>query len=320
MRREIITWSIVAAIIVAAFGGTVLVLNATLYSAGGFVRTYLDSLSRRDVDGAMELAGTLAAGDASTELLVAGAMGELSDIRLISDVADAQGTHRVVYSFTAGGREGESTFSVRPQGTLLGLFPTWRFETSPLGVLQVSPLHGTAFTVNGVDVEAAEQDAPSPYLVFTPGSYVLESDSLYLAAKPVSVTSTQPGAAVIAAVDLQPTPALIDQVQRELDDYLDDCAAQTVLLPTGCPFGQEISNRIVGKPAWDIATYPAVTLRPGTEPGTWLMPPTPATAHLVVDVRSLFDGTVSTLDENVQFTSSYLVSFLPDDQLLIAAQ
>ena len=83
MRREYITSSIVAAIIVAVFGGTVLVLNATLYSAGGFVRSYLDSLARHDVDGALELAGTVASGDASDELLVAGAIGELSGIRVV---------------------------------------------------------------------------------------------------------------------------------------------------------------------------------------------------------------------------------------------
>ena len=320
MRRELLTWSIIAAVVVAGFGATVLVLNSTLYSAGGFVRSYLDSLARHDVEGALELAGTVVSGDASTELLVAGALGDLTDLRLVSDTADAQGTHRVVYAFTADGVEGESTFSVRPQGTLLGLFPTWRFETSPLGVLQVSPLHGTQFTVNGLEVTAERQDSPSPYLVFAPGSYALAADSLYLAAKPVTVTSSQPGAAVIGSVDLQPTAAFIDQVQKEIVDYLDDCATQTVLQPTGCPFGEEISNRIVGTPAWSMATYPEVRLQPGPQPGSWLMPPSDAAAHLVVDVRSLFDGTMTTFDEDVPFSASYLVTFLPNDELLIAAQ
>jgi len=320
MRREFIIWSIVAAVIVAVFGGTVLVLNATLYSANGFVRSYLDSLVRHDVDGALELAGTLAAGDASDELLVADAIGELSEIRLISDTTDAQGIHRVVYAFSSEGTTGQSTFSVRPQGTLLGLFPTWRFESSPLGVLQVVPQHGTGFTVNGVRVEAAEQDQPAPYLVFAPGTYELAAKSLYLEASPVKVTASQPGAAVIGAVNLQPTKSFISQVQKELKGYLDDCATQTVLLPTGCPFGEEIANRIVSTPSWSIAQYPRVTLQPGTAPGSWLMPSTDATAHLTVDVRSLFDGTVSTFDEDVPFSSSYVVTFLPNDKLLISAQ
>ncbi|CAN5117831.1 hypothetical protein BH09ACT5_BH09ACT5_11730 [soil metagenome] len=320
MRREYTTWLIVAAVIVAAFGGTVVVLNATLYSAGGFVRSYLDSLARQDVDGALELAGTVAPGDASDELLVRGAMGGLSDIRLISDDTDSSGTHRVVYGFTSGGKSGQSTFSVRPKGTLLGLFTTWRFESSPLGVLQVLPKHGTEFTVNGVEAQAASPDQPAPYLVFVPGTYELAAESLYLEASPTRVTASQAGAAVIAPVDLQPTAAFVAQVQKELDAYLDDCATQQVLLPTGCPFGEQIANRIISTPAWSISRYPEVTLVPGPDAGSWLMPPTDAAAHLVVDVRSLFDGTVSTFDEDVPFTSSYLVTFLPDDELLISAR
>jgi hypothetical protein len=320
MRREIITWSIVAAVIVAIFGGTVLVLNSTLYSAGGFVRSYLDSLARHDVDGALDLGGTIVAGDASDELLVADALGDLTDLQLVSDDADAQGIHRVVYSFTSGGKTGQSTFSVRPQGTLLGLFSQWRFESSPLGVLQVVPQNGTSFTVNGVKVQTSQPNLPVPYLVFTPNTYELASKSQYLEAAPTRVTSSQPGAAVIASVKLLPTDAFVADVQKELNAYLDDCATQQVLLPTGCPFGEEIANRIVSTPAWSIAHYPKVTLVPGTDPGSWLMTPTDAAAHLVVDVKSLFDGTVTTFDEDVPFVSSYLVTFLPDGELLISAQ
>ena len=134
------------------------------------------------------------------------------------------------------------------------------------------------------------------------------------------MTTSQPGAAVIAPVDLQPTEALIEQVQKELNSYLDDCATQEVLLPTGCPFGEEIANRIVSTPAWSISRYPQVSLQPGTEPGSWLMPSTEAAAHLVVDVRSLFDGSVSTFDEDVPFSSSYVVTFLPNNELLISGQ
>ena len=82
----------------------------------------------------------------------------------------------------------------------------------------------------------------------------------------------------------------------------------------------EIGNRIVTTPAWSISVYPRVTLQPGIDPGSWLMPPTDAAAHLVVDVRSLFDGSVSTFDADVAFVTSYVVTFLPGDQLLITAQ
>jgi hypothetical protein len=320
VRREIITWSVVLAVMVAAFASTVLVLNASLYSASGFVRGYLDALVRHDADGALELAGTMVSGDASDELLIPAAMGELGDIELVSDTEGADGAHRVVFSYSAGGVTGETAFDVRRSGTLLGFFSTWRFDASPLGVMHLSVLHDEDFTANGVDLRAPQRDQPSPYLVFTPGSYEIEHDSKFLHAEPITVTATEPSAAIPAALDVQANSAFVKQVQKEVDAYLDDCATQEVLLPTGCPFGQSIGNRIVNTPAWSMSVYPQVTLEPGTEPGAWFMPPTDATAHLVVDVRSLFDGSVSTFDEDVPFRASYLVTFLDDDQLLITAQ
>ena len=50
------------------------------------------------------------------------------------------------------------------------------------------------------------------------------------------------------------------------------------------------------------------------------MPVTKATAHLTVDVQSLFDGTTSVFDEDVAFSVSYLATFLGDDEVLITAQ
>ena len=56
---------------------------------------------------------------------------------------------------------------------------------------------------------------------------------------------------------------------------------------------------------WSIAAYPELEIAPGPVYGTWVAGPSPGTAHLVVDVKSLFDGTVSTFDEDVVFEVSY---------------
>jgi hypothetical protein len=69
-----------------------------------------------------------------------------------------------------------------------------------------------------------------------------------------------------------------------------------------------------------MAEYPVVTIIPGEEPGTWLMPVTEAAAHLVVDVQSLFDGTVTTFDADVPFSISYVITFQADGSLYIVAQ
>jgi hypothetical protein len=320
VRREIITWSIVVAAVVGAFVATVLILNASLYSASGFVRSYLDALARHDAPGALELASPSVAGDASTELLTRDAMGELSDIRLVSDSAQPDGTHTVVYAYNAGGVVGQSAFSVRPRGTTLGLFTTWSFATTPLGVIQLNVKHDNGFTANGVELLTARQNEAVPYLVFTPGLYEFDRESAFLTAETVRVATVEPGAAVAAVLDVQANQAFVDEVSSEVRDFLDECATQQVLLPTGCPFGQSISNRVVTSPVWSILQYPRVAIVPGGEPSQWRMSQASALANLTVDVKSLFDGSISTLDEDVPFTVRATIVVLPGDELVTSVE
>ena len=93
-----------------------------------------------------------------------------------------------------------------------------------------------------------------------------------------------------------------------------------MLLPAGCPFGKPISDRIEGEPVWSIARMPTVSLQPysadPTDPA-WLVPEVAGAANIVVDVRSLFDGSVRTLDEEVPFGVSFRVTIRPDGTLLL---
>ena len=320
MRRIIITWSVVAALVVGAFAGTVAILNSTLYSASGFVQSYLDALARRDAPGALELAGSGERSTASRAMLEPGAMGELNGIEFVSQSRLADGIQRIVFDYVAGGKPGQSTFEVQRSGSVLGLFTSWEFVVAPYSVVQLSVLNSQAFTANGVDLATPEQGTVVPLIVFTPTAVDVTWESTFLAADPLLVIAAQPGASVVAALDVQPNSTFIDQVQGEIDSFLDDCITQTVLLPTGCPFGQQISNRIASTPEWSMSEYPAVSLVQGSAPASWLMPVTDAAAHLTVEVQSLFDGSTSTFDEDVPFTVSYLVTFLADDQILITAQ
>ncbi len=320
VRRVIITWSVVAALVVGAFAGTIAILNSTLYSASGFVQSYLDALARRDAPGALELAGSGGRSTASRALLESKAMGGLDDISFVSESRFADGVQRVTFRYVADGTAGQSSFEVRRSGTVLGLFTTWEFVTAPYSVVQLSVLNSQAFTANGVELSTPEQGTAIPLVVFTPSVVKVTHESTFLSARPLVVLASQPAASVVAALDVQPNARFVRQLQGEIDGALDECVTQTVLLPTGCPFGQQISNRIASAPEWSIAGYPAVSLVPGRDPSSWLMPPTDAAAHLTVDVQSLFDGSTSTFDEDVPFAVSYLVTFLADDGLLITAQ
>ncbi|MEX1080076.1 MAG: hypothetical protein WED09_13320 [Homoserinimonas sp.] len=314
-----IRWGVAFGVLLLAFAGTVVTLNATLYSAAGFVSSYLDSLARHDLEGALAMPGVEHPSDALPDLLVADGLGRLTSYELVSDEADGDGhTLRFDVHF-AGDIRSEIEFTVEHTGHRMGVFSGWRFTRSPIGVLQATPLHAADFEVNGVAVTSADgANQPSRYQVMTPGIYTLTHQSKYLQAEPATFLAEGSASITEAQLDIQASQEFVDQVSTELAAYLDDCAAQQVLLPTDCPFGKTMNNRIEGPPEWSIAVYPEVTIVPSPdEGGVWLVQPTPAAAHLTVQVKSLFDGSVSTFDEDVPFDVEYTITFPGDGTLLI---
>jgi hypothetical protein len=307
-RRFLVTWILLVGLTLAAFAGTVAILNSTLYSASGFVGSYLNTLARHDVSAALATPGVTAPTSGADDLLVPAALRPLEDIRLESDTVGTDGAHRLVYSYSFAGKRELSQFVVARAGVHLGFFSSWRFRVSPMGILTVTPQHAASFTANDIPLTAAKPGAPSQYRVLTPASVVLGHSSTYFAAQPTPIAVTQPGG-VAAEVDIQANDAFVKELQKQLDAQLKQCTTQKVLLPTGCPFGQHMDNRIEGDPMWSMASYPKLAIVPGPASGEWQVPQTPGAAHLTVKVRSLFDGTLSTFDEDVPFTISYSITF-----------
>lgn len=320
-RRVLTKWLVIFSILVAAFVGTVVTLNLTVYSASGFVNSYLHSLARKDVDAALATPGVARSTAISAALLTPDALGNLADIRLETDTDDGDGRHTVAYRYSFGGSTAKTSFVVEHVGARLGLFSAWRFAESPLSVLAVTPLHDDSFSANGVNLVAAGgPNKPSDYLVLTPASVALDHRSTFLAAPTTRVLVSAPASTVAANVDIQANRAFVAQVQKELDASLASCVTQRVLLPTGCPMGKQIGDRIQDAPRWSTVKSPRVTIVPGTAADTWLVPETTGTAHLTVAVKSIFDGSLSTVDEDVPFTVSYLVTLQPGGGLLITAE
>ncbi len=320
-RGGLRTWLVALAIVVLAFAGTVLTLNLTLYSASGFVASYLDSLARHDLTGALATAGVSVPASGSRALLRPDAMGELSDIRLVSDTAAPDGSHRVVYAYRAGSVNGKSAFTVERNGTNLGLFSAWRFSISPVAVLAVTPRHAATFTANGLGLSPkAGQDVVTRYDVLAPSAFALSHDSQWLTATTKTTLVSSPGSRVNASVAVRANDKFVKEAQKEIDAYLAKCVTQHVLLPTGCPMGQQITDRLQDAPTWSMVTDPVIQIVPGNEAASWTIPATSGTAHLVVTVKSIFDGTVSTFDRDVPFTVAFVVTFQADGTLLITGQ
>jgi hypothetical protein len=331
--RVMIGIVIVGVLLVGALFAAIGSLNRDVYSAGGFVRQYLQALARHDTASALALEGVrptdaqLAAASLPQNLpetlLRASVLGSLTEIEQVSDRETKPGLHTVKFAFTLNGKPGAMEFSVKHTGTFAVAFNSWRFSVSPLAVLQVTVMHAAEFTVNGLSLDArthAPADAPptfsnqAAYLAFAPTAYTFAHESPLLTAPKTTQRVTASGAADVT-VDAQPNDSFVEQVQTELNKFLDDCATQEVLQPSNCPFGLNIDDRVKGLPAWSIAEYPAVSLAAGET--TFDMPDTAGRAHIVVVVQSLFDGEVSTRDEDVPFAVGLSVSINPDGSLRI---
>ena len=319
MRRAILSWLAAFVIAVLAGAASVVVLNATVFGAGGFVGVYLDALARGDVSDALSLPGVDTPG-ANAALLHDGTLAGLSGVHQISD-DDRDGAHWVTVGWKTPNGSGTTTFEVRRIGTRFGLFPEWAFAVSPLATVSLSVRNDTRFTVNGAqEVAARPSDKAVEYAVLVPGSYTFGHSTALLTAEPQTVVADTVGVSLAAVVQPQADEAFVRKATAQVRQQLDACAKQPVLFPTGCSFGQSISNRVSGSPAWSIVSYPTITIAPSSRFGTWVIPGSPGTAHLKVAVTSLLDGSVSSFDQDVPFQLRATITLGAGDAITVTQQ
>lgn len=319
---------IVGILLVGALGAAGTYLYKDIYSPSAFVTRYLDLLSRGQAAEALALpgvavdsAGLTAAGlpaDASEALLRSAALSSLGDIDITSAVEGADGVTTVTATYSAGPHQGTSAFRIERAGWV-GVAPTWRFETSPLAAIDLTVRGAMQFSVNGFAVDtrqvaAAGADAdpldPVALLVFSPGLYSISVDTAVSTSPGVAVLSDTPLASIPVDLQTQPTAAFVEVVQEKVESFLTECATQQVLQPTGCPFGLVVQNRIVSPPQWSISQQPTVALSP--DGANWAIDRTQAVAHIVVDIQSIYDGSIRQLDEAVPFFMAGTITILPD--------
>jgi hypothetical protein len=147
-------------------------------------------------------------------------------------------------------------------------------------------------------------------LVFSPGAYSIAVDTPLAKTRGVAVLADVPLKNVPVQVKAEPTEEFVTVVQERVTEFLDACAAQQVLQPTGCPFGFFVQNRIEKLPVWTIVEPPPVSLVPAG--ADWRIAPAQATAHISVSVRLLFDGSLRQVEEDVVFDLAGTVVIQPD--------
>jgi hypothetical protein len=321
MRRAVISWAVVFALLVAGFVASIVAFNSDLYSAHGFVQSYLETLARKDADAALAFPGVVAPTNSDTDLLTDSALGSITDIHFVKETSTTAGNRLVSFSYRLAGRDHQTQFTVAPNGTRLGLFSRWKFVESPLATVSVTVQHESDFSVNAfTDTTGNPDGTAKSFVVFSPGIYVFNHESTYLSATDISLAVSNVGEVDRVTVEVHANINFVLATIDGIHDFLDDCAAQHVLMPTGCPFGESITNRINDFPQWTIVTYPDVSLEPESETGSWLVAHAAGTAHIVVEQKSVFDGSLSPIDKDVPFTSDYTIIIGPNNRLTVSAQ
>lgn len=307
-------------------------IEREFYSPSAFVERYIGLLADQRATDALAVPGVTvstaeleAAGlpaSASEALLRGAALAPLSDVRVVSEEQHEDLT-LVTVEYKARGYPGTTTFEVERDGTV-GLAPTWRFATSPLAVMNLTVTGSMSFDVNGftLDKRQASPDgvdadplAPVPLLVFSPGLYSVSVDNRIASTPGVAVLSDSPFQAIPITVQARPTEEFIGVVQKKVEEFLTACATQEVLQPTACPFGYFVQDRIVSLPKWSIASQPTVDVAP--DGAGWTILPAEAVAHIEVEIRSIFDGKVREVSEDVPFIVTGTITVMPDGRLSI---
>ncbi|WP_396641103.1 hypothetical protein [Microbacterium sp.] len=327
LSTELAILAVVGVLLIAALGAGWATLYQQFWGPSAFVERYVGLIAAGRAADALEVPGVAVdathlanAGlpeTASDALLRRAALSALSDIHPVAEHVGDGGVE-VTIGFRAGGNAGTSTFTVEQDGWT-GILPSWRFTESPLAVIDVTVRGSMAFEVNGFTIDKRQVsplglDAPPldpvALLVFSPGLYRVSVDTAIAETTGTDVLADAPLARVPLELQAEPTAEFVGVVQERVDSFLDDCATQQVLQPTACPFGFVVQNRIANLPTWSIVTYPTVTLVP--DDAGWAMPPVEAVAHISVDIRSLFDGSVRTVEEDVTFGLDAEITVLPD--------
>lgn len=319
-------------VLVAALAAGGVTVYREFYSPSAFVTRYLTLLSEGRAADALRLPGVaIGHGDldkstfrsASDALLRQAALSSLTDITVTGERPQGDATAVTVH-YKAGGHAGTSTFLVTQDGWI-GVAPSWQFAQSPLAVISLTVRGSDRFSVNGFELDrrqVAAQGAdssalqPVPMLVFSPGLYSVSVKTSTATADGMGVLADKPLADVPLDVQAKPTAAFVKVVQQRVDEFLQQCTTQSVLQPTGCPFGYAVPNRVVDGPTWSMVKGPAITLEPDDE--GWKIPPASATAHVTLDVKLLYDGTLSHVDQDVPFQVDGTIRFLPDGSASIS--
>lgn len=298
--RVLAAWLLGLLLAIAVAVLTVFLVNDRVFGPERQVRAYFEALSAGDGESALGILNARVP-DANAAMLDGPALRQAADSLEDVDIGaasfsdDARATIEVNY--TLAGKKAATTYLLAKTGTEWLFFDTWTFVPTELPTIAVSVVNQDTATLNGMPV--ATPGGQNTFAAFYPGEYESHYTSPYFAAPAQStlVTSRKDKDRINLAT--KATDKLRADVGEHVREFLDQCATQKVLQPTGCPFYFDTENRIVGNIKWTISTYPQITIEPAN--GGWRVHPLSGTALLTTTEQNLFTGQLIPLNIETDF-------------------
>jgi hypothetical protein len=297
MRREALRWGGAAAALLGLGAASFALAAVATATPEAHVLRYLEALADDDLVAAARLAGV--PDDAPLPL---GDDGEPSIVRIIDRLDASAGTVRVLAEYGTEQNAVTAVFTLERAPAHLGLVPVWRFTRLPVETAAVGVDEHDRMSVNGRAVRTPGAGETVELAVFVPSLVTARVVEPHVQSEAVS-RRVDGSAPVSIELQAEPTVLLHRVVERELEQFLLDCTEQRVLLPTGCPFGRVVSDRVIDPPTWQLVASPEVEIVPGRSPGLWGVVGD-AEVRLTVQVQRLRDGRISELDETVRASIS----------------
>ncbi len=311
--RLALRWIIVAILVIALLIGGALTANRFLFSAQQQVTNLQHYLVQGDGARALGLMqASVPQGDAVAldgEVLQRTQDG-ITEFAVDAAVPSDQDPdlRLVTAHYKAAGVDKESTYTLRHTGKNWLFFDTWAFEPSTLPTVQIK-----ANTVNEVNVnqqaiplEAGTSTLPVFYPAVLDASFSTKNFEADTRGVVVTGPSKEP---VEIALKTQPTKEFIASISAKVKSYLDECATQQVLMPSGCPFAYNTTARVDSSSiAWSIDTYP--TIEVSYYNGAWILSPLEVKASVDLVEQDLRTGTkeAKKVTEKFSFTAQLTTS------------
>jgi hypothetical protein len=311
--RLALRWATAAVIIAALVVTSAIVANRTLFSAEHAVQSLHQHLLAGEGAEALGLLGAkVPTGDAVAldgEVLKRTQAGITDfEAQKAETPENNPDIRTVVAKYKADGVDKESTYTLRSTGKSWLFFDQWAFEPVTLPTVKVKANTVNEVSVSGQKIPLVKGVSTLP--VFYPSITDASFSTKNFEADTRGVVVTGPAKKPVEiSLKTQPTKEFIAQINSKVRGYLDKCAAQQVLMPSGCPFAYHTPSRVNPETIkWSIAKYP--TIEVNYYNGAWVLSPLKVTAKLSLTEQDLRTGSLEkkTVSDEFSFTAQLTTS------------